>query len=123
MKLLNITSSFLICLLLIYSKLRLKTHVPIATELTVSVSLISQPSDLILLLRAPLTLSCSLLYALSSCNVRKGGKLLKNSGLSLNQNPYRPSTEDLHKNGKNFPPNFLHKSWMDYLYWDVELES
>jgi len=37
--------------------------------------------------------------------------------------PYRPSTEDLHKNGKNFPPNFLHKSWMDYLYWDVELES
>ena len=28
-----------------------------------------------------------------------------------------------HKNGKNFPPNFLHKSWMDYLYWDVELEA
>ena len=43
--------------------------------------------------------------------------------MQLNQNPYRPSTEDLHKNGKNFPPNFLHKSWMDYLYWDVELES
>ena len=41
-----------------------KTHVPIATELTVSVSLISQPSDLILLLREPLSLSCSLLYAL-----------------------------------------------------------
>ena len=39
------------------------------------------------------------------------------------QYPYRPSTEDLHKNGKNFPPNFLHKSWMDYLYWDVELEA
>ena len=34
----------------------------------------------------------------------------------------QPTTEDLHKNGKNFPPNFLHKSWMDYLYWDVELE-
>ena len=41
----------------------------------------------------------------------------------LNQTPYQPSTEDLHKNGKNFPPNFLHKSWMDYLYWDVELEA
>ena len=43
--------------------------------------------------------------------------------MTLNQAPYQPSTEDLHKNGKNFPPNFLHKSWMDYLYWDVELRS
>ena len=59
----------------------------------------------------------------SEGNVRKGGKLLKHSGMMLNQSPYRPSTEDLHKNGKNFPPNFLHKSWMDYLYWDVELEA
>ena len=43
--------------------------------------------------------------------------------MKLFQFPYQPSTEDLHKNGKNFPPNYLHKSWMDYLYWDVELES
>ena len=61
--------------------------------------------------------------ACSSCNVKKGGRLLKNLDMSLNQKPYQPSTEDLHKNGKNFPPNFLHKSWMDYLYWDVELEA
>ena len=61
--------------------------------------------------------------ACSSCNVQKGGRLLKHSGMSLNQEPFQPSTEDLHKNGKNFPPNFLHKSWMDYLYWDVELEA
>ena len=54
---------------------------------------------------------------------KKGGRLLKNLDMSLNQKPYQPSTEDLHKNGKNFPPNFLHKSWMDYLYWDVELEA
>jgi len=43
--------------------------------------------------------------------------------MKLNHYPYQPSTEDLHRNGKHFPPNFLHKSWMDYLYWDVELES
>ena len=61
--------------------------------------------------------------ACSSCNVKKGGRLLKNSGMTLNQWPYQPSTEDLHKNGKNFPPNFLHESWIDYLYWDVELEA
>ena len=60
--------------------------------------------------------------ACSSCNVQKGGRLLKSSGMTLNQKPYQPTTEDLHKNGKNFPPNFLHKSWMNYLYWDVELE-
>ena len=60
--------------------------------------------------------------ACSSCNVKKGGRLLKSSGMTLNQKPTQPSTEDLHKNGKNFPPNFLHESWMDYLYWDVELD-
>ena len=60
--------------------------------------------------------------ACSSCNVKKGGRLLSKSGMTLNIMPYQPSTEDLHRNGKNFPPNFLHKSWMDYLYWDVELE-
>jgi len=48
--------------------------------------------------------------------------LLKNSGMTPSQWPYQPSIEDLHKNGKNFPPNFLHESWIDYLYWDVELE-
>ena len=60
--------------------------------------------------------------ACSSCNVQKGGRFFSNSGMLLQQKPYQPSTEDLHKNGKNFPPNFLHESWMDYLYWDVELE-
>ena len=60
--------------------------------------------------------------ACSSCNVQKGGRFLNDSEMSLQHKPYQPSTEDLHRNGKNFPPNFLHVSWMDYLYWDVELE-
>ena len=60
--------------------------------------------------------------ACSGCNVKKGGRLLQKSGMILQQKPYQPTTEDLHKNGKNFPPNFLHESWIDYLYWDVELE-
>jgi len=60
--------------------------------------------------------------ACSTCNVQKGGKLYKTCGLILSQAPFRPSVDDLHKNGRNFPPNFLHESWMDYLYWDIELE-
>ena len=61
--------------------------------------------------------------ACSNCNVQKGGRLLEKSGMRLAIKPFAPTTEDLHRNGKNFPPNFLHESWMDYLYWDVELEN
>jgi hypothetical protein len=25
--------------------------------------------------------------------------------------------------GRRFPPNHLHDTWLDYLYWDVELET
>jgi len=60
--------------------------------------------------------------ACSCCNVRKGGKLYKDCDLKLSNRPFTPSVDDLHKNGKNFPPNFLHESWMDYLYWDIELQ-
>ncbi len=60
--------------------------------------------------------------ACSTCNVKKGGNLYKDCDLKLNSKPFKPSVDDLHKNGKNFPPNFLHASWMDYLYWDIELE-
>ena len=59
--------------------------------------------------------------ACSCCNVKKGGRLYLSSGMKLFREPFRPTLEDLHQNGKNFPPNFLHESWMDYLYWDVEL--
>ena len=38
------------------------------------------------------------------------------------QKPYRPTVYELHRNGRRFPPNYLHESWLDYLYWDSELE-
>ena len=60
--------------------------------------------------------------ACSTCNVKKGGKLYTNCDLQLKKRPFIPTVDDLHKNGRNFPPNFLHESWMDYLYWDIELE-
>ena len=60
--------------------------------------------------------------ACSPCNLRKGGVMPKQAGMIPRQKPYRPSVQDLHKNGRMFPPNFLHESWMDYLYWDVELQ-
>ena len=38
------------------------------------------------------------------------------------QTPFQPTVHDLHNNGRAFPPNHLHESWLDYLYWDIELE-
>ena len=37
--------------------------------------------------------------------------------------PRQPTTWELQDNGRAFPPNYLHESWRDYLYWDTELES
>jgi hypothetical protein len=37
--------------------------------------------------------------------------------------PRQPTTWELQDNGRAFPPNYLHESWRDYLYWDSELES
>jgi 5-methylcytosine-specific restriction endonuclease McrA len=60
--------------------------------------------------------------ACSPCNLRKGGEMPEHAGMVPFQKPYQPSVQDLHNNGRMFPPNFLHESWMDYLYWDVELQ-
>ena len=60
--------------------------------------------------------------ACSTCNVKKGNKLCSECGMHPKIKPYRPKDQQLHKNGRNFPPNFLHQSWLDYLYWDVGLE-
>ncbi|MHA1158366.1 MAG: HNH endonuclease [Alphaproteobacteria bacterium] len=60
--------------------------------------------------------------ACSSCNLRKGGKHPRVSRMWPIQMPFQPSVSDLHNKGRAFPPNYLHDSWMDYLYWDIELE-
>ena len=43
--------------------------------------------------------------------------------MKLFKKPFRPSSILLQNNGRNFPPNYLHETWRDYLYWDTELES
>jgi 5-methylcytosine-specific restriction endonuclease McrA len=60
--------------------------------------------------------------ACSPCNLQKGGQLPHQCGMTPAQLPFRPSVHDLHHNGRLFPPNYLHESWLDFLYWDTELE-
>lgn len=64
----------------------------------------------------------NVITACSPCNLRKGGRTPRQAGMQLGWRPYRPGTWELQENGRAFPPNFLHKSWTDYLYWDTELE-
>jgi 5-methylcytosine-specific restriction endonuclease McrA len=61
--------------------------------------------------------------ACAPCNLKKGSKSLRASGLSLHRKPYRPDAQQLIDLGRRFPPNHLHESWTDFLYWDVELEA
>ncbi len=60
--------------------------------------------------------------ACGPCNLRKGNRLARECGMAPRRAPVEPSTWDLQNNGRAFPPNFLHDSWRDFLYWDTELD-
>ncbi len=60
--------------------------------------------------------------ACSPCNLAKGGYLPREVKMFPAQWPKAPTVNQLHSNGRLFPPNYLHQSWMDYLYWDAELD-
>ena len=61
--------------------------------------------------------------ACGPCNLKKGARDPRTIGMKVIKPPMRPSQEMLINKGRKFPPNYLHESWMDYLYWDAELEN
>lgn len=61
--------------------------------------------------------------ACAPCNLKKGSKPLGRTGMHLRRAPVRPDAEKLRNSGRKFPPNHLHESWMDFLYWDAELDA
>ena len=50
-------------------------------------------------------------------------KSVKQAGMTLRRKPVQPTPGELQNVGRRFPPNHLHDTWMDYLYWDAELEA
>lgn len=64
----------------------------------------------------------NIVTACTRCNLRKADRLPHECGMHPVNRPFAPSSLQLQRNGRAFPPNYLHKSWRDYLYWDVELE-
>ncbi|CUH76754.1 HNH endonuclease [Tropicibacter naphthalenivorans] len=61
--------------------------------------------------------------ACAPCNLRKGSKSLRQANMALRKPPRQPGASELMNTGRKFPPNHLHESWMDFLYWDAELEA
>jgi 5-methylcytosine-specific restriction endonuclease McrA len=61
--------------------------------------------------------------ACSPCNLRKGNKLVGQCNMQPLTKPKVPNVWQLQENGRAFPPNYLHESWRDFLYWDSELQT
>ena len=64
----------------------------------------------------------NIVAACSACNLKKGGRLPKEARMHPKRAPFKPTMHQLQAQGRRFPPNHLHESWLDYLYWDVVLE-
>ncbi len=60
--------------------------------------------------------------ACTICNLKKSNKLPGECGLHPRRRPIEPTNHLLQAHGRAFPPNFLHDSWRDFLYWDAELD-
>jgi len=61
--------------------------------------------------------------ACTTCNLRKGDRLPRECSMHPRRPPRQPTNKELQERGRLFPPNFLHESWRDFLYWDTELEA
>ena len=60
--------------------------------------------------------------ACAPCNLRKGGRMPSKAAMLPRRIPRQPTVWELQESGRAFPPNFLHDSWRDFLYWDTELD-
>ena len=57
------------------------------------------------------------------CNTAKGSKMPHEANIYPLTEPRAPDLHELQARGQKFPPNFLHESWGDFLYWDTELDE
>ncbi len=69
------------------------------------------------------TVWTNVVTACQGCNLKKGDRLPEECGVRPLRPVFQPTTYELRENGRAFPPNFLHESWNDFLYWDSELEE
>lgn len=65
----------------------------------------------------------NIVAACRPCNTKKGNWLPDQIHMHPLTKPKQPSLHELRHSGRKFPPNFLHESWGDFLYWDTELDE
>ena len=65
----------------------------------------------------------NIITACAPCNMKKGGRTPQQAKMIPMVKPIRPTSWHLQQHGRCFPPNYLHETWRDWLYWDVELEE
>ena len=73
--------------------------------------------------RGGITSWANVVAACTSCNLHKGARSLRQAGFHLRKTPRQPGAEELRNLGRKFPPNHLHETWVDFLYWDAELDA
>lgn len=62
--------------------------------------------------------------ACEECNTRKANRTPRQAGMVLLRVPHQPTHQELDAIARTMPrPRNLHKEWIDYLYWDSELEA
>jgi 5-methylcytosine-specific restriction endonuclease McrA len=69
--------------------------------------------------RGGLTTWSNIVTACVPCNTRKGNTL----GIQPLRTPREPTLKELLATERGYPPGYLHESWVDYLYWDAQLEA
>ena len=72
--------------------------------------------------RGGLTEWTNVVAACSPCNLKKANKTPEEAGMPLIQDALEPSVRRLNQIARHLPPSDMHASWLDYLYWDSELE-
>ncbi len=65
----------------------------------------------------------NIVTASQSANIKKADLLPRECDMYPIKPPREPTAWELHEIGKKFPPEYLHETWEDYLYWDSELDQ
>ncbi len=61
--------------------------------------------------------------ACPACNIRKGSRTPDEARMPLLHQPTRPTVRELNRQLPEISRTELHHSWIDFVYWDSELEA
>ena len=60
----------------------------------------------------------NIVAACDPCNVKKDNR----TNMKPLRAPFVPTAGELMAAKRAFPPGYLHETWLDFLYWDAELQ-